>query len=441
MDKQSILQDVENYSKEFLHKKPFVPFQDEIPVSGAKISPEDIVSVVDTALNGWFTEHERSKEFQKAIRGYTGIRHVSLCNSGSSASLLATTALSHTHAGNRNKSNLVITCATGFPTTVFPIYQNNLVPLFVDAKGYKELNADIDTVLELLQRTDVCGVSLAHTLGFPFRADLVREECDRLGKWFLEDCCDALGAEINGIKCGNFGHASTLSFFPAHQITTGEGGAVLTNNGKLYRLINSYRDWGRDCWCLPGQQNTCGKRFGWNYSSLPEGWDHKYTFTNLGYNLKITDLQSALGLSQINRMKEFIKERRQNFSDLVWGLMNFFPDIFIGWDCRPFLDDNAKFVVSPFGVPITIGMANFTKQELVNFLESRKIRTRPVFGGNLTRQPAIRNRYYEQVGFLENSDYIMNNTFWIGCHPDLVQEQIDFVIQSFEDFFKMKGLR
>lgn len=436
MDKNSILEDVEKYSKEFLGKKTFIPFQDEIPVSGANISSEDIVSVVDTALNGWFTEHEASRKFQQAIKEFLGIRHVSLCNSGSSASLLATTALNHIHTGNRSKSHLVITCATGFPTTVFPIYQNGLCPLFVDAKGYKELNADVDTVLELLKRDDVCGVSLAHTLGFPFRADLVREECDRQGKWFLEDCCDALGAEINGVKCGNFGHASTLSFFPAHQITTGEGGAVLTNDGKLYKLINSYRDWGRDCWCLPGQSNTCGKRFGWDYSSLPIGWDHKYTFTNLGYNLKITDLQSALGLSQIKKADNFLIAREINYINLLIIQLLGRGHIYAGW-----YDGDDRMEFSPFGVPITVTSDIVTKQELVTFLENRKIRTRPVFGGNLTRQPVIRNRYYEQVGFLENSDYIMERTFWIGCHPNLQQAQIDFVIQSFEDFFKMKGLR
>lgn len=436
MDKNSILKDVDEYAQGFLRKTPFIPFQDEVPVSGASISSEDIVSIVDTALNGWFTEHEKSKDFQKALKEYIGVHHVSLCNSGSSASLLATTALNHSHSGNRNKSNRVITCATGFPTTVFPILQLGLIPLFVDAKGYKELNADIDTVLELLKRDDVCGVTLAHTLGFPFRADLVRVECDRLGKWFLEDVCDGLGSEINGVKCGNFGHASTLSFFPAHQITTGEGGAVLTNNGKLYKLINSYRDWGRDCWCLPGQENTCGKRFGWDYSSLPEGWDHKYTFTNLGYNLKITDLQSALGLSQIKRIEEFVLSRFSTMWDYI-SIFDSFEYIFTG--VEPIWD--SPFKVSPFGLPITVTTDAFTKQELVSFLEDRKIRTRPVFGGNLTRQPAIRNRYYEQVGLLENSDYIMERTFWIGTHPNLCQEQIDFVIQSFEDFFRMKGLR
>lgn len=446
MDKNSILKDVENYASELLSKREFVPFEDEVPVSGASITPNDIASVVDTILNGWFTEHETSKRFEQAIKEYLGVHHVSLCNSGSSASLLATTALNHTHPGNRNKSHLVITCATGFPTTVFPIYQNNLVPLFVDSKGYKELNADVNTVLELLQREDVCGVSLAHTLGFPFRADLIREECDRLGKWFLEDCCDALGAEINGIKCGNFGHASTLSFFPAHQITTGEGGAVLTNNGRLYKEINSYRDWGRACWCLPGQQNTCGKRFGWDYSSLPEGWDHKYTFTNLGYNLKITDMQSALGLSQIKRIEKFKYQRQINYANLLFThLIGNYPNdhLWCGWYDIDIIDElgNSEWDYSPFGVPITVTTDAFTKKELVNFLESRKIRTRPVFGGNLTRQPAIRNRYYEQVGFLENSDYIMERTFWIGTHPNLTQKQIDFVIQSFEDFFKMKGLR
>jgi CDP-6-deoxy-D-xylo-4-hexulose-3-dehydrase len=327
----------------------------------------------------------------------------------------------------------VITCATGFPTTVTPIYLNGLVPLFVDSAGYKELNADVGTVLHQLERKDVCGVILAHTLGFPYRADLIRRKCDELGKFFVEDVCDAVGATIDSISAGSFGHASTLSFFPAHHIATGEGGAVCTNDGRLHALINSYRDWGRDCWCAPGEQDTCNKRFGWNLGTLPEGWDHKYTFTNVGYNLRMTEMQAALGNSQIDRLDIFCNKRVGNYLDLRW-LLNYMPEhLYIGV--------KSSVGISPFGLPITVISDAFTKQELVAFLESRKIRTRPVFGGNLTRQPAFRKMYYEQVGGLENSDYIMDRTFWVGVHPALREDQLNYVAESFRDFFREKGLK
>ena len=431
MNKDKILNLVLDYALEKLYKPPFRPGIDEIPVSGALISPHDISAVVSCILDGWFTEGKISKEFCKKLAHWTGTRHVSLCNSGSSASLLAITALNHIQKGNRNSTKLVITCATGFPTTVTPIYLNGLVPLFVDSAGYKELNVDVDTVLEQLERKDVCGVILAHTLGFPYDAKRIREKCDELGKWFVEDICDCLGGKIGDKYVGQFGHASTLSFFPAHHITTGEGGAVCTNDGRLYKLINSYRDWGRDCWCAPGEQDTCNKRFDWEFEFLPDGWDHKYTFTNVGHNLRMTEMQAALGNSQINKLASFVDVRNNNFANLRWMLPPT-EHLEIGMPATKGL--------SPFGMPITIITDVFTKQELVSFLENRKIRTRPVFGGNLTRQPAFRKMYYEQVGGLENSDYIMDRTFWIGVHPSLTQSQLEYIVDSFYDFFRERGL-
>jgi len=432
VDKDKILRSVYEYAEEKLYRPPFRPGIDEVPVSGAYLTADDIVATVSSVMDGWFTEGKAAKEFCSKLAHYTGTRHISLCNSGSSATLLAVTALNHIQKGNRNTARFVITCATGFPTTVTPIYTNHLVPLFVDSGGYQMLNADDDTVLELLGREDVLGVILAHTLGFPYRADLIRKRCDELDKFFVEDCCDALSAQINGEPVGQFGHASTLSFFPAHHITTGEGGAVCTNDGRLHALINSYRDWGRDCWCLPGKSNTCNKRFDWEIDPLPEKWDHKYTFTNVGHNLRMTEMQAALGNSQIDKLDIFVKFRAENFGKL----RTFIPSrdhLFVG----TYLNGN----LSPFGLPITVTSDAFTKQELVTFLENRKIRTRPVFGGNLTRQPAFRKMYYEQVGTLANSDYIMERTFWIGCHPSLTAAQLDYVIESFYDFFKEKGLR
>lgn len=431
MDKDRILHYVNEYAERQLGKPPFRPGIDEVPVSGAYITADDITAVVSSVLDGWFTEGKVSDKFCRELAHWTGTRHVSLCNSGSSATLLATTALNHIQKGNRSKARLVITCATGFPTTVSPIYVNGLVPLFVDSAGYQELNADTDTVLEQLEREDVLGVILAHTLGFPYRADLIRKKCDELDKFFIEDCCDAIGAKVNSKYVGQFGHASTLSFFPAHHITTGEGGAVCTNDGRLHKLINSYRDWGRDCWCAPGEQDTCNKRFGWNIDTLPENWDHKYTFTNIGYNLRMTEMQAALGLSQANYLLFFVNRRNRNFAYLHWNIPSM-GHLYIGV--------SAKEGLSPFGLPITVTSDAFTKRELVDFLESRKIRTRPVFGGNLVRQPAFRKMYYEQVGALANSDYIMERTFWIGVHPSLTVKQVDYVVDSFYDFFRERGL-
>ena len=421
----------------------------EVPVSGAQITDADKLAIIKVVLDGWFTEWKVSERFADALKHYVGTRHASLCNSGSSASLLAVTAL-HNQRRTNDKINKVITCATGFPTTVYPIIQNDLIPLFVDADPHT-LNADMDQVMDTLKREDVEGIILAHTLGFLYDAKAIREKCDELGKWFIEDVADALGSEIYGKKTGSFGHASIYSFFPAHQITSGEGGAVLTDDGKLYKLINSYRDWGRDCWCKPGENNTCGKRFGWNYQGLPEGWDHKYTFTNIGYNLKITEMQSALGLSQLERIDEFVETRIKNYQYLHIEIMmdldaighldseDYFdcfhlPKEFPGWQER--------FIkLSPFGFPITVITDKFTRNELVTYLESKGVRTRPVFAGNLVRQPVAQKFQYEQVGLLPGSDYIMNRTFWVGCHPALSQEQLDWTVECFNSFFEMKGLK
>jgi len=291
-------------------------------------------------------------------------------------------------------------------------------------------------VLKALQRPSVIGVILAHTLGFPYDAKVIREECDKLGKFLIEDCADALGTEIYGQKVGSFGHASTFSFFPAHHITTGEGGAVLTNDGRLLKLINSYRDWGRDCWCAPGNDNTCNKRFEHKWDRLPEGWDHKYTFTNLGYNLKMTELQAALGLSQIQRIEDISTARNDNYV--------FIYDKLRTWSfCLdfPWVDDPMNLLpLSPFGFPISIKTTKFTKQELVDYLEKSGIRTRPVFAGNITRHPMADQFYYEQIGDLSGSDFIMENTFWIGCHDALTKEDFYYVVETFYSFFKEKGL-
>jgi len=415
--------------KEFNNgRKAYIP-GDEIPVSGAIIDKSDILAVVRAALKGWFTEGEISYEFGKVLCKYVGSSHSTLCNSGSSASLLAVSALSE----DCFKDGKVITCATGFPTTVSPIIQNGLTPLFVDVDP-KTLNANMGQVYEALEHQDVCGIIMAHTLGFPYDSFGIQDSARFLGKWFIEDIADALGAEINDKRVGTFGDASVISFFPAHHITTGEGGAVFTDNGKLKKIIESYANWGRDCWCLPGQDNTCNQRFCWKQKDLPDGWDHKYTFTRLGYNLKITELQSALGLSQMKKADRFVQDRRKNFEYLLMNLAEFQEHL-------EFVEYAFYANPSPFGFPITVKpSAPFSKNSLVLYLESKKVRTRPVFGGNLTRHQAFKKDKIYTPYPLSGSDYVMNNTFWIGCHPQLTQAHLDYVIEMIQKYFERKGL-
>ncbi len=406
----------------------------EVPVSGAVIDEKDQLKLMQVIMNKWFTEGDFCDEFSTKLKKYIGARHCILVNSGSSANLLAVSAIKdfYTTENNRNK---VVTCATGFPTTVGAIVQSGLVPLFVDVNP-KTLNPDTNVMLSALERPDVVGIIQAHTLGFPFDAKAIREYCDENNKFFIEDCCDALGAEIYGNKVGSFGHASTYSFFPAHHITTGEGGAILTDNGRLMRQIEKYRDWGRDCWCLPGQSNTCNMRFGWKWNNLPEGWDHKYTFTNFGYNLKMTEWQGALGSSQIDKIDEFFAERFNNFSYLHLGL--YLHKDFI--DLEEIYDMNLSGF-SPFGFPITVITDKFTRKELVDYLEVHKIVTRPVFAGNITRQPMFDNVEYEVHGDLSGSDYVMERTFWIGCWHGLTQAHLDYIVDTFREFFRWKKLK
>ncbi len=409
----------------------------EVPVSGAVIDEKDQLKLMQVIMNKWFTEGYFCDEFSTKLKKYIGARHCILVNSGSSANLLAVSAIKdfYTTENNRNK---VVTCATGFPTTVGAIVQAGLVPLFVDVNP-KALNPDTNVMLSALARPDVVGIIQAHTLGFPFDAKAIREYCDANNKFFIEDCCDALGAEIYGEKVGSFGHASTYSFFPAHHITTGEGGAILTDNGRLMRQVEKYRDWGRDCWCLPGQSDTCNKRFSWKWENLPEGWDHKYTFTHVGYNLKMGEFQAALGSSQIDKIDDFIGKRIANYWHLMANFDGFYDGFDFGVEVRNLSNLYALF--SPFGFPITVTIDKFTRKELVDYLEAHKIHTRPVFAGNITRQPMFDNVEYEVHGNLDGSDYVMERTFWIGCWHGLTQVHLDYVIDTFRSFFEMKGLK
>ena len=377
---------------------------------------------MDAVLDGWFTEWKVSAEFSRKLSNWLGTKYAILTNSGSSANLLALSVMRE-----RTTKNKVITTATEFPTTISAIIKAGFTPLFIDT--YPDTLTHADTILMILStRHDIAGVVLSHILGFPFDAQSVHDVCKAFGVFFIEDICDAIGESIYGKKVGTFGDISTLSLFPAHHITTGEGGVCFTDNQDLEILLDSYRSWGRDCFCLPGQNNTCGKRFEHEWDSLPKGWDHKYTFTRLGYNLKMTELQAALGLSQLSHLDTFIEKRRANYKYLSNELF-------------PHLSDHIKtshprFDPSPFGFPINV--LNGKKKELVEFLTAKKIDTRTIFAGNITRHQMMKKVDYEIHGNLYGADYIMNNMFWIGCHPALTANHLNYVIDCFCEFFKGK---
>ena len=428
MNKTKILELVRQYEDEKFNKeKPFRPGIDRVPVSGAVIFPNDIVSVVDTALDSWFTEWKVANRFTKELEKWLGVNHAILTNSGSSATLIALSALKEYYKIPNGAK--VVTSPLEFPTTISAIIKVGLVPLFVDINiATLSVNTD-DCIYILKYNKEVKGIVLSHVLGFPYRADIIREELSiNSRQFFLEDICDAIGAKINGENVGTFGNVSTLSMFPAHHFTAGEGGACFTDVEQLKVLMDSYRSWGRACWCLPGQQNTCGKRFEHEWENLPKGWDHKYTFSRLGYNLKMTELQAALGLSQLSHLDDFIDKRRYNFYYLKKALKDIeqISTVFIPSWSEP----------SPFGFPIIVSQGN--AQELIRFLQEKKIDTRPVFAGNITRHPMMKDVKYEIFNNLKDADFVMNNVFWIGCHPGLTEKHLDYVSECFHEFYKGK---
>ncbi|HWO30030.1 MAG TPA: lipopolysaccharide biosynthesis protein RfbH [Candidatus Acidoferrum sp.] len=406
----------------------FIPGVSPVPVSGKVIDGTDISAVVDSALDGWFTTGRFAETFERNLARFVGVRSASLVNSGSSANLVALSALTSPKLGARQlrPGDEVITVAAGFPTTVNPIFQNCLVPVFVDVTvpGY-----EIDvSELEAARSDRTRAVFIAHTLGNTFDLDAVTAFTRRHNLWLIEDCCDALGSTYKGRNVGTFGDIATLSFYPAHHITTGEGGAVLTDKPALQVIIESFRDWGRDCWCDPGKDNTCGKRFDWQLGSLPCGYDHKYTYSHIGYNLKATDMQAALGASQLTKLPEFIARRKANFAYLLSKLEPL-RDLLVLPGATKGSDP------SWFGFPIGIRQgAPISRIELTRALEAKKIGTRLLFGGNLARQPAYEGREYRVIGNLPNTDYVMNQVFWIGVYPGLTKEMLDFVAESIFDF-------
>lgn len=428
--RKNILELVIEYSKISHKKKDFVPGKTMIPVSGKVFDETELQFLVSSSLDFWLTSDRFNREFEKKISEFLNSTFVLTTNSGSSANLLAISALKSTELGKRslNDGDEVITVAAGFPTTVNPIIQNNLIPVFVDVKlGSYVID---ETRIENAISDKTKAIMLAHTLGNPFNLKYIKELCKKYNLWLIEDCCDALGTTYEDKHVGSFGDIGTLSFFPAHHITMGEGGAVFTDNPLLKKIMESIRDWGRDCFCAPGKNNTCGKRFEWKMGELPEGYDHKYTYSHLGYNLKITDMQAAVGLGQLTKLSEFIQTRQENFSYLKNELEQFKKYLILP-------ESTPKSKPSWFGFPITVKeSAPFSKNDLVNFLSSKLIDTRPLFAGNITKQPYFTNTSYRVVGNLKNTDLIMYNTFWIGVFPGLTKEMLEYILSQFNVFIK-----
>lgn len=410
-------------------KENFIPGETVIPFAGRIYDEKEISSLVDSSLDFWLTAGEYANKFEKAFAKFWGVKHCSLVNSGSSANLLALTALTSPKLGDKRlkKGDEVITVAAGFPTTINPIIQNGLVPVFVDVE-LGTYNIDIKN-LEKAISLKTRAIMLAHTLGNPFNLDAIMELVHKYDLYLIEDCCDAVGAEYRGKKVGTFGDLATVSFYPAHHMTMGEGGAVLTNNLELEKIVRSFRDWGRDCYCEPGTDDTCGMRFKRQMGELPYGYDHKYTYSHIGYNLKVLDLQPAIGLEQLKKLPGFIEERNNNFNFLKEALKKYSKVLII-----PETTENST--PSWFGFPLTVREdAGFTRSEIVEFLEKNKIMTRMLFGGNLLRQPAYENIEKRVIGELKNTDMIMNNTFFIGVYPGIDKERRDYIISIFDKFF------
>jgi CDP-6-deoxy-D-xylo-4-hexulose-3-dehydrase len=425
--REQILALVAQYAAAELAPPPFVPGETTVPVSGKVFDGADVASLVDASLDFWLTTGRFADAFEGRFAEVMGAGAARLCNSGSSANLLAASALTSHLLGDEalTRGDEVITCASGFPTTVTPLYQQGLVPTYVDV-DLATLNLDVDALEDAVgPRTR--AVMVAHTLGNPFAVDAVRAVCERHGLWLVEDCCDAVGSTFRGEPVGSFGALATTSFYPAHHITMGEGGCVLVNQPRLERIVESFRDWGRDCWCAPGAENTCGRRFGWQLGELPFGYDHKYVYSHLGYNLKLTDMQAAVGVAQLEKLPGFIRARKANWRRLHDGLADL--------DAISIVTATPDSDPSWFGFPILVTEnAGFDRFDLVAHLESRRIATRLVFGGNLLRQPAFAGLPHRRVGDLARADVVAERGLWLGCYPGLTPAMLDYVIETVRAF-------
>ncbi|MCC7384160.1 MAG: lipopolysaccharide biosynthesis protein RfbH [Deltaproteobacteria bacterium] len=432
--RERILGLVAEYAHQVHEPRPFVAGASPVPVSGRVFGAEELQLLTDSALDFWLTTGRFNEAFERGLKEFVGVRHALTANSGSSANLLAVASLTSPSLGDRalRPGDEVITVAAGFPTTVNPILLYGLVPVFVDV-DVPTYNASL-TELEAAIGTKTRAIVLAHTLGNPFAVGPISELARKHDLWLIEDCCDALGSTYHGRNVGTFGDLATLSFYPAHHITMGEGGAVLTPSPKLKKLVESFRDWGRDCYCAPGADNTCGKRFEWQLGELPFGYDHKYIYSHLGYNLKITDMQAAVGCAQLDRLPGFIEARKRNYRLLrerLSGLESFLilPEATPGSE------------PSWFGFPVTIRPeCGVSRRDLLRFLDGRKIGSRQLFGGNLTRQPYFKDRELRCASPLANTDLITSHTFWLGVFPGITLPMIDFVAESLADFL-VRGRR
>ena len=419
---------VQQYADIVHAPKPFVPGETVVPPSGKVIGAEELKNMVEASLDGWLTTGRFNTEFEKKLAAFIGVKHLITVNSGSSANLVAFNTLTSPKLGERaiKKGDEVIGVAAGFPTTVNPIIQFGAVPVFVDVD---RLTHNIDaSKIEAAIGPKTKAIMLAHSLGNPFNLDVVTALCKKHKLWLVEDCCDALGTTYRGQMVGTFGDIGTLSFYPAHHITMGEGGAVFTKHDELKTIAESFRDWGRDCYCAPGKDNTCGKRFCWKLGDLPLGYDHKYTYSHLGYNLKITDMQAACGLAQLEKAPQFIQARKDNFAFLKERLK----------DCEEFVSLPVATEHSDpswFGFPITLKEnCPVTRLDLLTYLDQNKVGTRLLFAGNLTRQPYMAGANYRISGDLTNTDSVMNNNFWIGVQPALTRDMLEFAASKIEGY-------
>lgn len=418
---------VRSYHEARWPRTTFQPGASPVPVSGRVFDAREVQTLVDSALDFWLTTGRYAEAFEKSFARWMGVRKALLVNSGSSANLVALTCLTSPKLGARRlrPGDEVITAATGFPTTVNPIIQNRLKPVFLDTH-LPSYNADL-TQLEEAIGPRTRAIMLAHALGNPFDHDAVTEIAKRHDLWVIEDCCDAVGSTFDGKKVGTFGHLATVSFYPAHHITMGEGGAVLTNDPKLHKLAESFRDWGRDCWCDPGKDNTCGKRFDHDFPQLPGGYDHKYTYSHIGYNLKVTDMQAAVGLAQLAKLDEFVERRRSNYAALR-SLLEPYSDDLILPEATP------RSEPSWFGFPLSVREGRgLSRERIVRYLEERRVATRLLFAGNVLRQPAYENIEYRAVGDLARADFVMRNTFWVGVYPALTSEHVSYMASVIAD--------
>ena len=421
---------VDNYSNINFKEKDFIPGVSNVPVSGKVIGALEVKNMVEASLDGWLTTGPFNQKFEEELSNFLGVKCLLTVNSGSSANLIAFSTLTSHKLKERavQKGDEVISVAAGFPTTVNPIIQFGAIPVFVDVK-IPTYNVDENLIEEAITKKTK-AIMLAHTLGNPFNIRKIKEICEKYNLWLIEDSCDALGSKFDNKNVGTFGDLATLSFYPAHHITMGEGGAVFTNSKKLERIAESFRDWGRDCYCEPGKDNTCNKRFGWKLGELPFGYDHKYTYSHLGYNMKITDMQAACGLGQLSRLESFIKKRKENFNFLHKNLK----------DLQDFLilpEPEINSEPSWFGFPLSlVKNSKHNRSDIIQYLNDNKIGTRLLFSGNLTKQPYMMDLNFRVHRKLENTDFVMNNTFWIGLYPGLSLKHLEYVINKLKDYFK-----